>query len=386
MNIKELTQKIENGLILPNNYLFNTFIIPKYLEILNIEERRYYINKLKENNYFLYEIINDILFNEYDKTFMDNFDEYINHYKKFMKISDAKLKEFISENLFKMFMDRYFEDFNYNIIINIQNMLGFNKKVSILDEKKVWLYQLILNFKTYSLEEEKNIYLNMPKDICSYLYDDFRKCQNYTYNLINKEIIDIQKLSCKQVNGVNVYYLDGEDFIIPVHALKYKRDENIIWGETFEEKTLSVSLIGNRFLGTYRNPYEYVLLGFNYININNIMHVYHTDSFTKGEKSTDKVNELYMPKELLEKTHGFNEILISQNKRNERLNPSCVVCYDNLTGNDLINAQTLNIPILLINTKKYYPNSNVLEFGGNSYIKNMQDLFVHNKIINRKDN
>ena len=379
MDIKELTQKIENGLILQNSCLFNASFINKYLDILNIQERRYYINQLKENNYSLYEKVNSIIFKEYDKIFNDGFDEYIEKYKKFIKLDDNKIKEILSSKLYEIFMDRYFEDFPYNIIINIQSMLEFNKKVSILDEERVQLYQSILNFKAFSLENEKDIYLNMPKDIGSYLYEDFRKCQNYAYNLINKEIINIQNLGCKQVNGVNVYYLDGENFIMPVHVPKYKRDENISWNETFEEKTLSVSLIGNHFLGTYRNPYEYILLGFNHININDIMHIYHTDSFTKGEKLTDKVNELYIPEELLKKTKGFNEILIAQNSQNKKLKPSCVVCYDNFTENDLRNAKTLDIPILLINTKKYHTVSNFLEFGGNSYIKNMQDLFTHNK-------
>lgn len=380
MDIKDITNKIENGLILPNPYLIEASFINKYLDILNIQERRYHINKLRENNYSLYEKINNMIFKDYDKIFKDDFNEYINKHKKFIKLSDNKIKEILSEKFFEIFMDRYFEDFNYNIIVNIQNMLEFNKKTGnkILDKERVKIYNSILNFKSFSLEEQRYIYLNIPKYISSYLYEDFRSCQNYEYKLINDNITNINTLESKQINGVSVYYLNGQEFMMLVHALKYKRKDNVIWNENFNEKTLSVSLIGDSFLGTYRDPYEYVLLGFNHININDIMHIFHTDSFTLGEKSTDKVNELYIPKDLLKKTNGFNEILIAQNIQNEKLKPSCVICYDNITNDDIRISKELHLPIVLINTKSYNQNSSFLELSGNCYIKNMNDLFIHN--------
>lgn len=52
MDIKDITNKIENGLILQNPYLIDDSFIHKYLDVSNIQERGYYINKLRENNYF----------------------------------------------------------------------------------------------------------------------------------------------------------------------------------------------------------------------------------------------------------------------------------------------------------------------------------------------
>lgn len=201
MDIKDITNKIENGLILPNPYLIEASFINKYLDILNIQERRYHINKLRENNYSLYEKINNMIFKDYDKIFKDDFNEYINKHKKFIKLSDNKIKEILSEKFFEIFMDRYFEDFNYNIIVNIQNMLEFNKKTGnkILDKERVKIYNSILNFKSFSLEEQRYIYLNIPKYISSYLYEDFRSCQNYEYKLINDNITNINTLESKQI-------------------------------------------------------------------------------------------------------------------------------------------------------------------------------------------
>ena len=64
-----------------------------------------------------------------------------------------------------------------------------------------------------------------------------------------------------------------------VHDTSFPRyEENIenIWHNN--SKTASLSLIGDTHLQTYTDPNKNIILGFNNIDINYIMHVYKSDS------------------------------------------------------------------------------------------------------------
>ena len=75
-------------------------------------------------------------------------------------------------------------------------------------------YNLIMNFDKYDINTMIKIYKIMPKDIGTWLYEDFRKCQNVSYDLINKETVDISKLKEEKVDGISIYNLILSNFLI----------------------------------------------------------------------------------------------------------------------------------------------------------------------------
>ena len=381
MKMDDIYFKIKKGLILPNFYMYDEDFISKFINITNIPMRRIYIKALMNNNYSLYEIINNRLKEAYDNNI---FNELINEYNMVTRLSDdeelkSKIWLLYSDKCLQLLIDRYFEDFDGNVLTNICTILNFNKTNNVISPERLKYYNLIMNFDKYDINTMIKIYKIMPKDIGTWLYEDFRKCQNVSYDLINKETVDISKLKEEKVDGISIYELNGEEFVLLVNTLIYRRSEDDIkWGND-RSKTLSLTLIGNESLGTYREQDEYLIVGFKNININDIMHVYHSDSFSSYEDSTNKVNEIYTPHELLSNTKGYNEILVSQNEmKNTLLKPDYVVCYDKVLEEDIKSAKKLgNIPIIVINTKCYSMKYSGIEYEENNYVRDIEDLYSY---------
>lgn len=380
MSIEDIYYLTNNGLIIPNNLIYEEDLICKYINITSAPARRIYINSLINNNYSLYEVINERLKNFYDEKV---FDDLINEYNIVTRRSDStNLKEQISsiysDKCLQILIDRYFEDFEGNVLTNIYSVLNFNKKYNIISKENIEYYNLIIHFSKFDIDGQKQIYNIMPKNVATSLYEDFRFCQNKAYNLINQEIVDVSKLKVSNVSGVSVYELDGEKFVLPVHAMRKNRNEYVYWDKN-AYKTLCLTLIGNENLGTYRNPEEYLIVGFKELDINSIMHIYHSDSFTDKEKSTSRVNEIYGPHELLLNTIGYNEILVTQrSSKNKLLTPDYVVCYDIVTENDIRCARNLgNISIIKINTKNYKIDTRPFDYEENNYVRDINDLYSY---------
>ena len=260
-------------------------------------------------------------------------------------------------------------------------IVDFISKINdkIISDERLYWYDLLLNFENESLERQIEIYHIVPEDISEWLYEDFRTCQNYAYNLINQNILDLSILDKENKDDVTIYKLNGEDFLLPVHATEYSKDDNDFkWDQNSDIKTLSISLIGSKCLGLFRNPKECIIVGFNKLNSNDIMHMYHADSYSDREYSTKKINELCMPLELLSKTYGYNEILIAQNiLNNEKLIPNYLVCYDEVTDNEIKLAKKLTVPIILIMTK-YYESYDMpyIDYNDDYYVTNLNSLFM----------
>lgn len=378
LKINEINKLVEGGLIIPYFFIQDDDFIRKYLDVASVQERRFYVNNLIKNNYSIYEILGNKL-NDLDDEEVNN---SLNEFEKLLKINDIKMaKQIFSKRIFELLIDRYFFDFVYNIKINMKMLIDFISKIDekIISSKRLYWYYLFLNFENKPLERQIEIYKIIPKDISEWLYEDFRSCQNYAYNLINQNILDLNKLQSEEKDDVIIYKLNGEDFLLPVHVTEYaKGDANFLWNKKSDIKTLSISLIGSKCLGLYRNPKEWIVVGFNKLNTNDIMHMYHTDSYSHGEYSTDKVNEIYTPKDFLSKTFNYNEILIAQNiLNNKKLVPSYLVCYDEVTDDDIKVSQGLKVPIILIMTKCYSKkDSFYFDHLDDHYVTNLDSLFV----------
>lgn len=377
LTLTKINELIENGLILPK-CIINDELKQKYLDCDNIQERRFYINKLQKNNFYFYDILNKELNENYDN--LINNDILINTYSNLLKNSNEdaikRIMKIVSEQFSEILIDKYFGDFKHNILINLKSIIEFNEKIDkkLISKDRLDLYKLIINFENFDYEVQKEIYNKLPNNIYENLYDDFRICQNYSYELINKDIVDINKLNNREIDGVKIYELNGEDFLLPVHAMEKQRNFDVLWSKEKICSTLSLSLIGDSYLGMFEEPHKNVVVGFKGLDTSSIMHVYHSDSFSTKELSSKRINEVYTPKDLLANTRGYNEILID-----DRINimPDYLICYDYLTIDDIRCSKQLgDLPIILINTQNYKCRKTEIDFDKNDYVQDLQDLFL----------
>jgi len=386
----------------------------KYYQIENIEKRRklYYENILESYDFKTkmlkkYKKIYDYLILELDKEVLTD------AYYLFNKLTglsdllkhdilvifynlkkDKELKKKDLNNLFKntsineyicTFTDYKFEDGIYNFFLNLNQVIKFYEKSNI--------YCNNINFYKKLYDCYKNNYIDInfyeffkDRELISAFYDDYRKSKNVSYNMINKSLYsfndsDISKILSKKY-GCTVYDFNGNSFYLLIHNTGVKKDsvlDGVFNGSIFD--STSLSLISNNRLKYYNDYSKSIVLGFNNIDIRNIVHVYESNSYSsfvkKNEEmlASERVNKLYTPYDLIKETRGYNEIVYQchQNNTNENylkniLIPSYVLVFDKLiTDLDVKVSKKYNIPIININKSKYNTyKKTVIDVLGNS--------------------
>ena len=385
-DVAGLNYLFERGLSLPIYLQENKEIIDKFATIENVNTSYAYLERLGINNPYLKDNImkkRKVLYKEKAKSIDSNLEifskykDYLNKKRILTKDEDPRLFHIISiyhqredclRNLkrltetvmLEMIVDYLFEDMTYNAFKNIGIILKYTKesKEELVSSDNLSIYNNIYNFYSLSFDEKLSFFNNvMEKDnMIEAFYDDFKNVLNHSYDSINNSLYDItSKEKVNTINDIPIYKLEGEPFYMLVHDTSFPRyEENIenIWHN--KSKTASLSLIGDTHLQTYTDPNKNIILGFNNIDINYIMHVYKSDSFSAREYGTNKVQSIMSPEELLRNTINYNEILI---KEDNNLVPSYIVCYDEVKPGDISASKELgNIPIVIIDTKKYNIN------------------------------
>lgn len=269
------------------------------------------------------------------------------------------LKNYTEKCLLEYIIDLYFKEITYNFISNLKNIIRYINEIkdNIISKDNLLLYKKILNFHNLSLKEQKDLFYNYDSNI-NYkenYYDDFSMCKKHSYLKINDSIIkkeQLNKLKNKELSSkynVNIYELNGENFYLYVHASKVKNNDFPF--KKGSNDVISLSLIGHENIGTYKTIFENILLGFENLNENNIIHLFNSDSYTSN-KGSKKIQGIYTPEKLLSSTYGYNEILYSE-KNIANFYPSYIVCFDNIRDIDLYFAQKENLPIIKINSIVY---------------------------------
>lgn len=363
---------VEDKLLNDNNF------IKKVANMENPNIYRNIINNLSVNNYELVNKINKSRVKYLNEKISDLdsnyvFNEYINLYKNISKkgIDSTNINQIPMELLsnkdiityddlakistlrqFEYVCDNLFEDYTYNVLTNLKNITEFDGKHPCLNEDMRKLYNKILNFDKLNKEEQLELLKkSIGNSIANKYYDDFRTARDLSYkniqdNLLNlnerKELYDKEK----SISAVPVYKLDGEDFVSCVHCGTLN--------QKFKD-TISLSIIGSNHIGVF-NPYG-IIFGFDNISSDKIIHSFNSDSFTNGKYGTDRVNKIYDVRDLLKETKFCNEILYDT--RSEPIKPSYLVCFDNINEESYICSVNNNLPILLINSKKYNKNNGV---------------------------
>ena len=384
--IYDINIMINNGLVIPKRLFKSNILIDKYIKV-DTNRYRDYVNSLMYNNYEFYEVVekerykyvdnkvnsinNDILdeYNNFDKTNIYNQYDFKTASKLQSIINDEdKLNEYFKystkEKLFEMIIDIFFKDVPYNFLQNLKAIINYSKDNPNYIPHNINIYNTILKFNELSINDIINFFNKYKnEDLATAFYDDFRESRNTAYEEINNGITKFDKSSKlykRDISidiGVDIYELNGEDFYLYIHSSRsgfWKSNKN----------TICLSLISHDNINTIDS--DCIIFGFSKLNINNIMHMYHSDAFSAHEEGTHKVHDIETKENLIKKTASYNEILY---KEEAAFKPDYVVCFDTIDDNDTNIAHELNIPIVLINSKKYTKKSGSLErLDENNYI------------------
>ena len=355
--------------------------MPSYQEIINLlNSDNYY----KVNNY-INELINNP--NYINKiTLIDNpfvFDRFIKMCE--FKIDTAKLYEerkvFIKTILLNLnnklsFPDKwineyiisyYFQDNFYNYMANffqMVNYMQYTKKILVSSEN-IKIYNRFKNLNTMVLDEKINLFNEYQNtNIMELFYDDMTKVKEDSHQeLVNSSLklsrdLGIYKKELSKEFGIDIYYLNGEDFCGFVRCFIISRDDLSSHEDyIFSKKNrlgYSFSYIGDKNIGISDYDGNGVVLFYDDIDYHNIMYVHHSDLHAKKMEIQDdylseKENEIITSSKLIASTKNYNEIFIKGND----IKPTALICYDTITKNDIAFANKYNLSILLINREKY---------------------------------
>lgn len=276
-------------------------------------------------------------------------------------------------------VDYLFQDLSYNVFIDIKELINFSSKTHILDEKSLLFYSKVVSLDQMSIDE-KISFLNEYKsiDIVSKFYDDYLRARNKMLELINESILNssnVLKFENKELSnkyGVPIYELNGEDFNVFVRNIGKLRPSRLNYYDlNVLHDGVSYSVDGSDKLNMYCDPHSYFAVAYDSVPENQLIHTFEDDSFTNYKRDdnnlpidgngTERINRLFAPHDLVNKSSSYNELLVSQpNGNKDEFNdtlslprPFAIYCYDEVTDSDIANAKANNLGIILVRTKKY---------------------------------
>ncbi len=367
--------KIKN----PSIYSSITSIMQYKIDISEIDEKR---NK----------IIQDIILNKVDLekeifTFFTNYNSI-----PFMEVEKEKIESAIKSNevdkvlkeiskdwLTKYIIYYFFHDSFYNYLVNLNQMLRYlrNIKIDLINQEHLSFYLECYNLTKMSFADKINFFKNnyLRKDITAIFYDDISIIKQHSYqNLVNSLLNIRQANDLKNTKLTNkyqypIYYLNGEKFNALIRHISFNngrsKEEYQKYVNSQKEKDYySFSYISDKNISIIGNTSGFTLLYGN-INPNYITHVYHDDagsSYLLKEKHfiTNKYNEIHTPESLIMDTKYYNEIVIKKGQNG--IEPSALVCFDEVKKEELQFAKEYHLPIVLINSKKYYQSTGYTDF------------------------
>ena len=308
---------VYNGVTLPKRILSSDYFFECIVDDYFVNIRKL-INKIIDNYGYLE--IEDKLFNYYQSLLNE----------RFRTLSD-------------IVVDYLFKDDIYNVFINIREILGYHETCGekLLSDETIDFFKMILNIDNLSKEERIDIF-NKYHDKKIYLlyYNSLYTLKKHMYNRLHNALT--------VVNSTNKFYdFSNNKYYLLVRCLD----------EPFDEKTVNrrdcYSLINEKHNEVFYGKYTY---GYNSFDINKVIHVYEHDAFSyddKNNNTTNYVNRLFSPKELMDVTSSVNEIQINNCKDDNdflAMKPDYLVAIDEINEDIEKESKRLNIPIVLISS------------------------------------
>jgi hypothetical protein len=296
--------------------------------------------------------------------------------------STEKLKTYFQKrsnyHLTNMIIDYHFEDVYYNFLLDVKQLYQFQQTEGrTLNDQDTELYRRLLTLDDLPYLQKISLFEELKKvNIIEKYYDDFRKSKDKAFSLIKEQMLNFnnigqyKSLELSRKYGVDIYVLAGQPFYAFVKSLNESKKTVLTKAKIhYYTDGSSYSLDGSDKLSTFYNPRENYNLLFGDFSINQVVHMYSSDSFSKyirdgkNNLGTNRVFELYTPSDFVKSSANYNEIIYSQ--RNERKSDALnlqldvprvlsIYCYDEISENDIRSAKNLGIGITLIKTKSYH--------------------------------
>ncbi len=404
LNDNEFINKIVT-IINPKDYRYLIDTLKEKNDIEFIEKKRkvYYLNKLNKFNSetkmldFFDKLYNEIIdlskykekdilnkFNDILKKYINQFgsnDEIINNIiEKLNNPNELKLYFQKESNylLTEMIIDYYFEQNYYNFFLDLNELIRFQStEGKTINDEMIEIYSNILNLDKLPYEEKLNLFNKLKElNISEKYYDDYRSAKNKEALLMKEQMLNfdnIDKYKNQELTNkyrVDVCVLDGEPFYALVKGLKIFKTEALTKERISTPRVdgSSYSLDSSYKLDTYFDPKINYNIIYGDFNIDSIVHMCSTDSYSRYYHSaefglgTEYLNELKTPYEFVTKSPMYNEIIYAQRnyERNDEVNNNLdvpkilgIYVYDEITLLDIESAKNLNCKIVLVNTKKY---------------------------------
>lgn len=361
------------------DYLYSNIEEIKYFlssKTLNLDFTKRFFNVLLSDDkstikYLIYfnEDIQDLVLNqnrfsnlkeklEYNLNNIDEVLELLPNYSKlYQQTYDEdflnEARELSKKHLISMVSEYFFNLTPIELKGKVKSILDYAfYEEEVLSDYKIGVYSLLGNLEELDILEIKRL-CKLLSDID--LDNDFSETRNICFNELNNSLFksnDFGKSKDKYLStmyGRDVCVLDGKEFFMLIHSTRVNREDGNL-PDMSDRTTYSFSLISDDHLLTYQDPMENIVLGYDAFDTNNIVSMYETNAFTEFENK--RVPRLYAPKQLIEKTNGFNEIVYSD--REHTLKPSYIVCYDKVKIGDLEASESLGkIPLVIIDTEAY---------------------------------
>ena len=349
----------ESDILSPFNEIFNlfkTFKIEK-LKQENNEENNYY-DSFRKYIYIINKVDNK-LHDEFEEKYNNGGIDSVKEYLK--KLCDNMISNYV--------IDYHFEENYYNIILDLRELLNFYYDGNIsIPNNRLELYYKISNIDYLSIDEKIELH-NILKtiNIKELFYDDMRLARDIVNEAIKEASLTTETLKqyknkkLSKEYGVDVYTIENNSFFGVVKTGKHLKD-NLPTGHSY-------SLIGDKGLAVFGDVKKSntFLYDAGNLNVEQIVHIYPYDSFTMyhpfefSEKSTNRVNVLMMPNELVETSKSYNEMIILEkgtietgiDKRIPQLKRIALYCIDEIRKQDIEVAKQERVGILLINSNNY---------------------------------
>jgi len=353
LNLNFIVSQVKKGLVIPiQNRDFVAKLVDTYLNRIDINEYRQDNENLKLNNPIVAEEIERKRKRQYEQAvFSDEFEN----------MPESRQLEIM--------VDCFYETITIDFLKALRTMANFVSfnQLDILGEEKLQIYSKFLNYGELGIGEKQEFFalLKEKEDLISDFYDDYRACLDYSYSDINKNMIKLdnrQELFSPELSdnfGVQVYELNGEDFYSLITVTGKSReycDDYLVSSNKHVLATSSLSLIGSRHVGTFGNPDETITYGFENVDIDRIMHLYESDSFSVRLNGSDRIPTIKTADELLKDTHGYNELLyLNQSVEGEfePLRPSYIVAFNEIKNGEIETSRKHGISIVLLHTECY---------------------------------
>ena len=344
----------------------DSIFLKKIIEIHNpiIFDRFIKMCEFKIDTSGIYELRNKFIKKSIWELNQDN----IYHFFELDNLEESRKKVIANRYLIEYIISYYFQDNFYNFITNFYIMtsyLSYSQK-ALVNEAHIKIYKNFVDLKDISMEDKVRLFTQyLNDDLMSMFYDDINIVREDSHKELVNSALKLNKNNGLYQNdlsnkyGIDVYYLNGEEFYGFVRTLSIKSSNLTSDDYVFSKKRrlgYSFSYISNRNIGTMDYYGKNVLLLYDNIDYRQIMYVHHTDMHTgKIDKLdtylTDKENEIVTPSKLISNTIDYNEIYIKS--KDDGIKPTALVCYNVIKEEDVVFAKKYNLSILLINKEKY---------------------------------